>query len=102
MATPPTDDEPTETTIRRVSAERVLDQTTRVEHGQLVDADVNDGLLELEVEVPVGTCPACGAEVVGSTAWNGAHDRTFVCPAPDEECGVERFKDPAGGEEGDA
>lgn len=94
MTTAPEEDERTTTQTTTVSAEKVLDRLTRVEHGKLTGALLDDdtGELVVEVEVPVGECPACGFDSRGTTAWNGAHDREFCCTNP--ECGVERFKDP--------
>ncbi|QPL12261.1 CxxC motif protein [Halorubrum phage Hardycor1] len=99
MTTAPTEDEPTAESRVRADAERVISRTTRIEHGEIVDAwvDREDGEVVLTVREPLGTCPACGEESVGTTAWNGAQDRRFACG--NDECGVDRFRDP---NEGDA
>jgi len=70
-----------------------------VEHFDLRSATLEDGEVVVEYDEPVGKCPACGGITVGTTAWNSAHDRTFVCRS--DECAVEKHGNEVAREGGD-
>jgi len=79
-----------ESTIR-VDARKLVDAVGRkanAEHFALIDARLEGDEVVVDYEEAVGKCPACGSITVGTTAWNGAHDRTFVCRS--DECEVDR------------
>lgn len=68
--------------------ERLLEKAaSNVEHAVLTDVWFEDGEVVVEYEESIGECPACGTRKVGTTAWNSAHDRKYVCPNGD--CSVE-------------
>jgi hypothetical protein len=93
MTDAPSEDRPTSRKELVVPATQALTRLTDIKTATLTGAMVADAgeELVLEVEIPVGECPACGFQCRGVVAWSSVHMEVFACN--NSECNVQRFED---------